>query len=366
MNWFLKKADGAVYGPVDMDTLRTWATDGRVFPDDQISADDDEWIPAPSLPDLKMDWLVSLTNGEWFGPVHLLAVRDLIDSGAADAATAVLVHKDSREELPAGPAVLRALMEKDAQLQRDKEELAARVQDLDQRVRSYETVFSPTDPDAKNLKTRVQRELKSSLDHRDAYEREAIRWRRLYDDEREKNARREAELAEQVRRLRDVELISRREIEALAARIRDMEKGDDFITKVQVVSGSDSSAASVDSGSLLAAYKNLSRNYDKLVQELAAKSAEIHELLASRTKIEHAGVERVRLLEENLRREQAEAESARRKLIELEEEHLQFVQAYRDLNDRYIRSRQQSATQPPAMRKESPAAHAEGPRIRLV
>ena len=77
-------------------------------------------------------------------------------------------------------------------------------------------------------------------------------------------------------------------------------------------------------------------------------------------------VERIQGQEATLRREQEEAEAARKKLIEVEETHLQLVQAYRDLNDRYIRSRQNAHVIAPPSRGESASQPSEGPRIRLI
>lgn len=81
MKWYLKKSDGAVFGPVDETALESWAADGRVSPDDQVSGDQKAWQPAPSLPGLNMEWVLELPNGSRFGPLHALAFRDLIERG---------------------------------------------------------------------------------------------------------------------------------------------------------------------------------------------------------------------------------------------------------------------------------------------
>ena len=97
MNRYLKRNDGEVYGPVDLPTLQLWATDGRVAPDDKISADRETWTPASDLAELSMEWKVELRDGSIYGPIHILALRDLIHDGTVSR-RAKIKHKQSGEE----------------------------------------------------------------------------------------------------------------------------------------------------------------------------------------------------------------------------------------------------------------------------
>lgn len=82
MNWYLRKAGSeTVYGPVDEKNLEAWAADGRVAPNDLVSADRREWKPAPTVSSLKMEWVAQLPDGKPFGPVPSQALRELIRSG---------------------------------------------------------------------------------------------------------------------------------------------------------------------------------------------------------------------------------------------------------------------------------------------
>lgn len=97
MNWYLKKADGqTVYGPVDEKNLEAWAADGRVAPDDQVSADRREWKPAPAVPALKMEWVAQLPGGKQFGPVPSQAFRELIRLGELKPDTPVRSAKSGQ------------------------------------------------------------------------------------------------------------------------------------------------------------------------------------------------------------------------------------------------------------------------------
>lgn len=82
MNWYLRKPEGEVYGPVDLPTLQLWATDNRVSSHDFVSQDRENWRRATDTPELGLDWIVEMRDGSEFGPVHALVVRDLVHEGS--------------------------------------------------------------------------------------------------------------------------------------------------------------------------------------------------------------------------------------------------------------------------------------------
>lgn len=83
--WYVRTADGHVYGPSPLSELQEWARNCRLGPADEVSRDRDRWMPAYRLQALGMEWEVSLDGGEYFGPVHLMAVRHLHETGAIHA-----------------------------------------------------------------------------------------------------------------------------------------------------------------------------------------------------------------------------------------------------------------------------------------
>lgn len=95
--WYLKIAENQVFGPASLDTLRTWAADGRIAPDHTISDTRKHWSPASTLSDLELEWEVHLDNGERFGPIHIQAIRDLLFSEQASWSTPLL-HIPSKRE----------------------------------------------------------------------------------------------------------------------------------------------------------------------------------------------------------------------------------------------------------------------------
>jgi len=82
MKWYVKNADGKVFGPVDDEKLLAWVKDGRVEPFAGVSNDLKTWKLASLVPQLEMDWLVENEPGRFYGPTHRAVVEDLQKSGS--------------------------------------------------------------------------------------------------------------------------------------------------------------------------------------------------------------------------------------------------------------------------------------------
>ncbi|MBI2438274.1 MAG: response regulator [Lentisphaerae bacterium] len=121
--WRVKLSNGAVYGPIELDELRTWAQECRLAPGDQVSSDTVHWVNAETLPELAMHWMVEMASGEIFGPVHLHAVVDFFHSrlvipssrltnrSTGEVATVAdlvlpLIPDVAKDEFPAGAPVV--------------------------------------------------------------------------------------------------------------------------------------------------------------------------------------------------------------------------------------------------------------------
>lgn len=108
--WHLKLEDGSVMGPVTISELENWATQCRVYPGHEVSQDGKTWGPAQDIPQLGMEWMVTLVNGESFGPLNIFAVPDLVGEGAVEA-EAKVYHQTTRLEIPAGSVPTPELLE---------------------------------------------------------------------------------------------------------------------------------------------------------------------------------------------------------------------------------------------------------------
>ena len=82
MNWYVKGADGKVFGPADDAKIVDWVKDGRVDPFAGISNDLKQWKLASLEPMLEMDWIVENEPGRFYGPTHRAVVDDLLKSGS--------------------------------------------------------------------------------------------------------------------------------------------------------------------------------------------------------------------------------------------------------------------------------------------
>lgn len=317
MNWYLQKSNGQVYGPIERATLARWAADGRIAPDDRVSQDALSWCPAPDLPGLGMDWLAEISEGEYYGPVHRDALRALFADGTLPADTRI-VHKSGERELrePAAAAAPAA----------------------------------PAPPPWKDM-----------AESKDTFEREARKWKQMYEDEHAGGLERERLLNQRIEETRHSELAARTRLEHVGRRLAQLQQSYELLQKAVDEAGAGAPASQL--AELSTAYRELSQRYESLVGQLTAKSREIQTLLESRELAERHAEERVRQMQDIVQRAREEADAARRRVAELEEAHLDLVRSYRELNDRFIRLHGGEAVQE---QTAAPAARAPERRVRLT
>lgn len=367
MNWYLRKSDQTVYGPVALDVLARWAADGRVLPDDHVSTDQQDWKPAPDLPELGMDWFIELAGDTRYGPLHLLAMAELVREQAANGGER-LIHRSNGEEWRLADALMRALIDHATALQDaldtrvpqllmvpgpSHEEIAQREAELELRIREAQ---ARADDAARELAEAVTRE-------REAEARAGETARQLA-----ASAARVSEL--EAARPADASAEWRTRCEKAEALLRQREDQLKAATQARGVAGQEK----LDQGALLKSYNDLSRNYENLLERLRAKQDEVDAAKAEIVRLEQDAEDRTNHLEVETEQERAEIEQLKQKLAETEKNHQELVRAYRDLNDRYIRLRQQSdapAPAPATPAHDVPAAPPRGkspekPRVRLV
>jgi uncharacterized protein YdcH (DUF465 family) len=240
MSWRLRKSDGTIYGPVEFPDLYRWATEGRVLPDDFVAEGDGEWVPAPSVAALELDWL--LPRGESvIGPLHLLAYAELLQERALSGGEPI-VKKSGGDPIPVGQAVAEALLRRaaiaraqsqDAGL-REKLEAAERArEELSREVVTLKAELAAAREELSRLRARLDEataradaargELAQALAQNEQLaERERAEAERsanlqgMLDREREAAAQQQAESAERLR-------AAEQEIEALKARMKEQE-----------------------------------------------------------------------------------------------------------------------------------------------
>jgi hypothetical protein len=84
--WFLcKHDDGHIFRPLPFAQLTRWASSAQVAPHDVASTDQLNWVKAPMLPELGMDWLVEVTTERFYGPTTLGAIKEFMRLGEIEA-----------------------------------------------------------------------------------------------------------------------------------------------------------------------------------------------------------------------------------------------------------------------------------------
>ena len=134
--WFVRTADGKVYGPADVSVLVKWAEEGRIEASSSVSADRVTWMRAPGLDALEMDWLVEVSQGNVFGPFN----RKLVSRLFADQtipATAEVYRRHRLaidEDPPPVERVVEKIVEKEVRVEVPVEKVVEKVVEKEIRV----------------------------------------------------------------------------------------------------------------------------------------------------------------------------------------------------------------------------------------
>ncbi len=181
MNWYLRKKDGEIYGPVDLETLQLWATDSRIAPEDEASTDREHWSPASGIPELGMDWVVELRDGTLFGPTHLLAVKDLVQDGSVSR-RGKITNVRAKETAVVSEVLVAALIGLASKMQ-------GTIDTLQQRL-GPSVGEAPGDERIEAL----QAEIRRLTEQKDRLEEDAAKWKGLYEESAGNAVARENEL----------------------------------------------------------------------------------------------------------------------------------------------------------------------------
>lgn len=136
--WYLRTAEGKVFGPIEFETLKGWARDGRVEPFAGISTDLKNWVLASLKPELELEWVIENEPGRFYGPTHRSVIDDLVRQGALGEGRRL--YRDDHDGALLGELKERAqslslsLEQQRAQSQADQKTIAA----LEARVKGLE------------------------------------------------------------------------------------------------------------------------------------------------------------------------------------------------------------------------------------
>jgi hypothetical protein len=168
LDWFLRKhEDGNIFGPLPFVQLARWASTAQVAPHDAVSTDQLNWMKAPMLPELGMDWLVEVTTERFYGPTTLGAIQEFMRLGEINAETFVINTCDgSRRRVSEMPLVLSQIVEEEP----DADEIAAagpaasgmaidvqdRIRDLEQSLREERRALQEAEERYRALELKYQ------------------------------------------------------------------------------------------------------------------------------------------------------------------------------------------------------------------
>jgi hypothetical protein len=94
--WYLmKREDGSIFGPIDFQQLYQWAHDAQVSAFDMVSNDQVQWIKAPMLPELGMDFIVEVGPDQYYGPTTLGALAEFMRAGEIKQDSVIINCKSS-------------------------------------------------------------------------------------------------------------------------------------------------------------------------------------------------------------------------------------------------------------------------------
>jgi peptidoglycan hydrolase-like protein with peptidoglycan-binding domain len=98
--WYLmKNDDGTIFGPISFELLQQWSLDAQISPLDKVSNDEKNWMKAPMIPELQMDFLIEVSPDQFYGPTTLGAVREFLQAGEINADTPVTNCRDGSVRL---------------------------------------------------------------------------------------------------------------------------------------------------------------------------------------------------------------------------------------------------------------------------
>ena len=80
-HWFLMKSeDESVFGPISTSQLEEWANSAQISPQDKISSDEKNWLKAPLVSFLKMDFLLETAPDQFYGPTTAGTIKEFLEA----------------------------------------------------------------------------------------------------------------------------------------------------------------------------------------------------------------------------------------------------------------------------------------------
>jgi len=350
LEWFVKKDDDTIYGPISLDELKSWSAEGRIAPEDMISSDRENWSSPSDKSELHMDWVIEMDDGETYGPIHLLAFADFVSDGSMEIATPI---KNIRHDVvyPLGEVLIPALAKSNSNLRDGLSNMAAELSEASRKIAEQPAAPETppvAPPEAVQTVETTPDDLEKAPDSVKNIAGEMKRsehWEVLYHQESERSEERERELRDQIRELQKELLELTTELDDVKSQLANQQKLNREFERFSQLSeqGGDDRIAVLKGQfkHLLDTYHQVSQQYEKLSVHVTQQASELDELRESREAIQKNADKRIRDIEDELQREREDADKARAKLASFEKNYTDLLKSYREMNDQLVHLRQE-------------------------
>jgi len=91
-----KKNETEVFGPMDLEELKTLVDSAYVAPEDEVSGDGENWKHSHEWEVLEMHWKVHMSDGQFYGPTSVGTIKEFFRAGELNK-DQELIHAKSGE-----------------------------------------------------------------------------------------------------------------------------------------------------------------------------------------------------------------------------------------------------------------------------
>jgi hypothetical protein len=334
MPYYYKDQD-QVFGPAELEMLYTWAQQGELSPQLPIAKDDPEGVykPAAEWPELEMEWEVT-SEERVYGPLHV---------------EAVIAFLENETFAPGDQARERATGETYEVIDLSCAVLMQQNEALREALES-----TPSQGEEHAAYTDIphnKREWQDTLKQRDELAKEAVKWKKFYEDLGNRNERNVKQLNDQLDTLKADERIASDRIRNLEKQRRVLEERNLEIQESALTGSSTSNDDALELLTLKRAYNDLSDKLENVLDQLTVRTEQLEKIYAQRDELELTVRHKEEELQQTIREEREENHRIRRQHMDLENLHAELLRSFRELNDKMVQMR----NNPDFKRAPSPA-----------
>jgi hypothetical protein len=325
MPYYYKDKD-QVFGPAEFEMLYAWAQQGELSAELPIAKDDPEGVykPAAEWPELEMEWEVTGEKGV-YGPLHVEAVIAFLENEtfapgdqARERATG-----ETYEVIDLSCAVL---MQQNEALREALEAAHSQRDAAEERAGGADIPHN-------------RREWQDTLKQRDELAKEAVKWKKFYEDLGDRNERNVKQLNDQLDALKADERIASDRIRNLDKQRRVLEERNLEIQESALAGASTGNDDALELLNLKRAYNDLSDKLENVLDQLTMRTEQLEKIYVQRDELELTVRHKEEELQQTIREEREENRHIRRQHMDLENLHAELLRSFRELNDKMVKMR---------------------------